>query len=366
MTIAVVPTGEDGRDVDLSADSLVTAAIWDADDLHSDLSDISIVHQGVRIGDLPKLTGAASTDLRCALGLDYPSRWRRRALSVLQSVEGVGDVVGVDEPIAAFANSWHQHPTNDQGRPLQIVASAHQKSCTMIVGHTGQQRLVSVGLFEGTQDIREITENGARFSQQHLSIDVPLRWPSTLGTVGRVVTYGLGLARRKEFDDLFGSLVLHHDADGVLDGLTRMNRLARWSACWPTTRMQLGSGWTRQPGPLRARLEEHIVRLRPGTEIQFSDTGGRRVPVRAGSVSAHGCVIPDHLGTQPRLQLLDDGRVFLLGPTDTDQVAMKFAWPIPASGRDFIEVRSAGRAGVELADPHVEDPIAVGAGSEES
>jgi hypothetical protein len=130
--------------------------------------------------------------------------------------------------------------------------------------------------------------------------------------------------------------------------------------------MQLGSGWTRQPGPLRGRLEEHIVRLRPGTEIQFSDTDGRLVPVRAGSVSAHGCIIPDRLGTQLRLQMLDDGRVFLVGPTDRDPLAMKVAWPIPASGRDFIAVRSAGRAGVELADPCVEDLVGVGAGSDES
>ncbi|MBT8240316.1 MAG: hypothetical protein KJN63_03735 [Acidimicrobiia bacterium] len=365
MTIAVTPQrddGGDGSEPELTEDSVVTAAIWNADDSHSSLSDISIVHQGVRICDLPALAGTAGTDLRCALGLDWPPRWRRRALSVLRSVEGVSDVIGVDQPVAAFANGWHQDPTSDPDRPLQIVAVAHQHPRTMVVGHTGQHSLVSVGPFEGPDEIRAITENGARSSQQHLSIEVPLRWASTLGTVGRVITYGLDLTSRNEFDDLFGPLVVHHDTDGVLDGLTRMNSLRMWSACWPTNQIRLGSGWTRQPGPLRSRLEEHMVRLRPGAEIQFSDTEGRLVPVRAGSVSAHGCVIPDHLGTQPRLQLLDDGRIFLFGPDDTDPLAMKIVWPIPASGRNCIEVRAAGRAGVELVDPVVEGLVGADVG----
>ncbi len=363
MSIAVVPHRVEengGTEHELTGDSLVTAAVWNAEDAHSDLSDISVVHQGVRIADLPELVGTTSGDVRCALRLDSPRRSRRNAVSLFQSLEGLGHVTGVDEPIAAFANNWYHDRTHDPDRPLRIVAVARRESCTLVVGHTGRQRLVAVGLATTPEHIRKLAETGARYSQEPLSIDVPLRWHSTLSAVGSVATFGLDPGRRNEFDNLFGPLVSHKDFLGILHGLTRMSSLASWAACWPTVRVQLGSGWTRQPGPLRDRVEEHVARLRPGADILFSDSDGRLLPVRAGSVTAQGCVIPHRLGTQPRLQFIDDGRLFLWGPTNTHPLAMAISWPIPASGATSIEVRSAGPSGVELADPFVELPRGAG------
>ncbi|MFW2383395.1 MAG: hypothetical protein ACN4GZ_16695 [Acidimicrobiales bacterium] len=363
MSIAVVPqrtVSAADQAEELIENGLVTAAIWNSDDPHSDLSDISIVHQGVKICDLPGLTGAASADVRCALHLDSPPRSRRRTISMLRSVDGLTEVIGIDRPIAAFANSWHQNPHRDPSRPLHIVVTSRRTGGALVVGHTDQRRLVAVGVFDGPDRIRTITETAARFSQRPLSIDVPMRWSSTLSRVGAVVTYALSSSVRAEIDELFGSLVLHHDSDGVLPGLTRMRSLRSWSACWPTTRIHLGPGWTRQPGPLRGRVEEHLARLRAGAEIGFADSCGRPLPVRAGSISARGCVIPEWLGTQPRLRLLDDGRLILLGSPQSRALAMEVAWPIPASGREYVEVRAAGPTGIQLTDSFEATAVGVG------
>ncbi len=354
MPIAVVPLRHDSDasgNQELTENSLVNAAVWSADDPHSDLSDIVIVHEAVRIGDLADLAGTASTDIRCALGLDSPPRRRRRALSALRSIDRLGRVVGVEAPVAAFANSWHLNPNHDSERPLRIVSIGHRNACGMVIGHTGERQLVAIGPVDGPEHIEKWTRAAARFSQTPLSIDVPSRWPSILSRVGSVITHGLTPTHCADFDSLFGPLVVHHQSDGILDGLTRLGSLAEWSACWPTTRVHLGRGWKRQPGPLRAQVEEHVARIRAGAQIRFSDDGGRPVPVRAGSILAQGCVIPDRLGTQPRLQLIDNGHLLMSGPPGVRPLAMELSWPIPASGRNYVDVRSASRSVVELAEP---------------
>jgi hypothetical protein len=361
MPIAVVPQhthSAAGVDQELTENSVVKAAVWNAEDPHSDLSAIVILHEAVRVGDLRELAGSASTEIHFAVPLDSPPRRGRRALSALfRSIDGHGHVAGIDAPVAAFANSLHLNPNYDSDRPLRVVSIGHSDGCSMVVGHAGERRLVAIGLVDGPDDIERWTHKAARFSQLPLSIEVPSRWSSTLSRVGSVTTHGLTRARRAEFDALFGSLTVHHSSDGVLDGLTRLETLCDWSACWPTTRVHLGLGWTRQPGPIRADVEEHVVRLRSGAHIRFSDDGGRPVAVRAGSLLAPGCVIPEGLGAAPRLRLIDDGQLLMVGPPPSRPLAMKLSWPIPGSGRNYVGIRSASESGVELIEPLVGERV---------
>ncbi len=359
MALAVSPNASGG----IEADTPLSAAVWNANDSHSDLSDLLVVHEAVRFPDLAELAGSEGNEVRCALDLSASPRERRRCLSVLSGVDGLANVTGIEAPVAVFASVWSANPTSTLGQPLRIVALERHGICSMLVANTVLRRILSVGIVESADDLEELTHKAVIASSMlsgEVTVNSDLPWAQTLAHVESVHTVALRGSIEELFTSRFGSLVQPEIANhAVLYGLTRIETLHDWTTTWPTTRIHLGDGWTRQPGPLRDDVEEHLTRLRPDASLRFSDSATGAIGVQAGSVSASGCVIPERLGTQPRLRLVDDGRLLLLGPSGTRPLALELHWPILASRPSYhIELRSASAVGVELTDPRIVKPAA--------
>ncbi len=356
MRVAVVPNTENDR---------CSAAVWNDDSAtensagHADPSDIVVLHEDVELDELARMVGPGGAQVHCALALSASPRQRRQLLQRLADTQGFSQVTAIESPVAALAHTLSMPPATDdvifEGPVLQVVAVADGCDCGVVVANTSTRTLGAISLVAGRDDLESTVSKGLR-GPLNGSIATTGPWSTLRRSVGTVTTVGLSAAQRALFDDTFGPGVDHRQnvEATVRDGLVQLWKLAPWTALWPTTRVHLGHGWTRQPGPLRGGFEEHITRLRSGATVRFSSVVGQPVPVRAGSVSATGCSIPDRLGTQPRLRLVDDGRLLMYGPSGVRPFAAQLEWPIPGSGRGHVSIRSASSASIELADPEID------------
>lgn len=325
-----------------------------------------VIHRNVGLGDLAGLAGAEGTDLRCALPLDMSPRIRRRVLAEIERTDGITLTAAVEAPVAAFA-------ALPPGPTARLVPSGGPQLHAVVLGQPGG----SISILVADRISAQLT--GAGVVQDHVAARQLLRraFLACLVTSGfdedseafeelvedhyaSVTAYQLDGAGSDLVDHAFGHVPVERrplrSVDACLLGLSRLSRLAFWTTTWPTGRVHLGSGWTRHAGPLEGDGETHLVRLRTDRVLRFSDSTGEPVPVRAGSVRAWGCHVPERLGAQPRLQILDDGRILIHGPAGVAPLAARLQWPIPGSGSTDLAISSAGRLGLELIDPSVVRP----------
>ncbi|NNF53368.1 MAG: hypothetical protein HKN03_02890 [Acidimicrobiales bacterium] len=375
---------------------LVAVSVWTQDpplsdpDSHIVQSDISVVHEAIAPTDICSVGPGEAGDVRLALPLSIPARVRRQLLRRLGATEGVTVTTVVDAPIAVLANHIHglatgalDHDAIGAPRPgtssrLHVVLVGQSNgTISMVVADLTNRRLVAIGSVTTAEEIRGLVCRGRRPGPREDSEDVDLfphaSWAEVAPSVHLVVGHSLTDGQSHLVRDIFGPQTFVTARLGgdlaALSGLAHLHQLAQWDAPWPTARVHLGTGWTRQPGPLRSDAEEHLTRIRAGGDLRFSDFSGQPLRLRAGSVRAAGCVLPDRLGSQPRLRLVDDGRLLLFGPAGSRPLAARLRWPIPGSGNQTIGIEAVGDAGVELLDaeslPHhkasVESPLTTAA-----
>jgi hypothetical protein len=350
-----VPSGSDD-------DLMVAAAVWPGESSHGTPSDIMVVHEAVSVSQLQSLAPGELGDVRCALPMALPPRARRRVLSILSSLDGVSVTIALDAPIAAFAHSvsklGRSRPLTDRAPSLHVVALAQPDgAASVIVGDLISRQLVAIGQIVDPASAMSILTRAQGPLQSRPSAAHSYWTRRRPRTVRSMVGYGLDADITALFNETFGCNLVeapNSAADAVLAGLAQLGELSGWSATWPTAKLHLGKGWTRQAGPLRADIEEYSARLRPDAGIRFSDETGAAIPVVAGSVRARGCVIPVRLGNRPRLRLVDDGQLLMFGPVGTRPLAAKLGWPIPGSGDSALTIRATGAA-VELLEPEFAD-----------
>lgn len=354
---------------------MVAVSVWTASshlidpNNHPIQSDISVVHEAITPSEICEVGPGEAGDVRLALPLSLPARVRRHLLRGLATTDGVTVTTVVDAPIAVLANHIHNITTNGLDadtlvapRPeahLHVLLSGQRNgSISMVVADVTNRRLVAIGSVTKAEEIRSLVTRARRSPPRGYADDVDLHphatWAEAAPSVHVVVGHSLTEDQSHLVSDIFGpQTFLPARLSGelaALGGLAHLHGLAKWDAPWPTARVHLGSGWTRQPGPLRSDAEEHLTRIRAGGELRFSDFAGKPLSLRAGSVRAGGCVLPERLGSQPRLRLVDDGRLLLFGPAGSRPLAARLHWPIPGSGNRTIGIEAVGAAGVELLD----------------
>ena len=340
-------------------------------DSHLTQSDISVVHEAITPTEIRSVGPGEAEDVRLALPLSLPARVRRHLLRGLAATAGVTVTTVVDAPIAVLANHLHIIATNAPDpdaiiapRPgtstrLHVLLTGQSNgSISMVVADLTNSRLMAIGSVTTAEEIRGLVSRARHLAPRNGSEELELyphaSWAEVAPSVHLVIGHSLTDGQSHLVKDIFGPQIFvpaHLSGDlAALTGLAHLNQLARWSAPWPTARVHLGSGWTRQPGPLRSDAEEHLTRIRAGGDLRFSDLSGQPLSLRAGSVRAAGCVLPERLGSQPRLRLVDDGRLLLFGPAGSRPLAARLRWPIPGSGNRTIGIEAVSGAGVELLD----------------
>ncbi len=373
MPIGVIPSLRSTS----GAPVLVTASVWTQDshlndpDSHLVQSDVSVIHEAITPSEIRSVGPGEAGDVRLALPLSIPGRVRRHLLRGLAATAGVTVTTVVDAPIAVLANHLHFIASNatdpaaiiaprpgTANRLHVLLAGQSNGSISMVVADLTNRRLMAIGSVTTAEEIRSLVSRAGHLVPQSGSEELGLyahaSWAEVAPSVHLVIGHSLTDDQSNLVSDIFGpqtfvpALLSGHLA--ALTGLAHLHQLARWSAPWPTARVHLGSGWTRQPGPLRSDAEEHLTRIRAGGDLRFSDFSGAPLRLRAGSVRAAGCVLPERLGSQPRLRLVDDGRLLLFGPAGSRPLAARLRWPIPGSGNQTIGIEAVSGAGVELLD----------------
>ncbi len=340
-------------------------------DSHPVQSDISVVHEAITPTEIRSVGPGEADDVRLTLPLSLPARVRRHLLRGLAATAGVTVTTVVDAPIAVLANHLQIIATNAPDpdaiiapRPgtstrLHVLLTGQGNgSISMVVADLTNRRLMAIGSVTTAAEIRGLVGRSRHLVPRNGSEELELyphaSWAEVAPSVHLVIGHSLTDDQSHLVRDIFGPQTFvpaHLSGDlAALTGLAHLHQLARWSAPWPTARVHLGSGWTRQPGPLRSDAEEHLTRIRAGGDLRFSDFSGQPLRLRAGSVRAAGCVLPERLGSQPRLRLVDDGRLLLFGPAGSRPLAARLRWPIPGSGNRTIGLEALSGAGVELLD----------------
>ena len=140
-------------------------------------------------------------------------------------------------------------------------------------------------------------------------------------------------------------------AHTVVFGLLNLDTLSNFSACWPTGTILLNDAPVRPPGPVQGK---DIALLSPaGARLSFSGPQGRPLEVEVGSVRSAGVVLPAELGLTPRLRLLSDGRILVLGQEGVRPLSMRVRWPAPSIAAESLPVEAVGRRPLQLTEPKV-------------
>lgn len=363
MAVGVVVSSTE--DEHAAGDLHLTAAVW-ADSSALQERPVMVVHRDLEPGDLADLAGTEGPDVRCALTLGLAPQTRRRLLASLERLSGTGLTAVVDAPVAAFAASPpgpRARAVPPAGPQLHVIALGQPDGqVSLLIADRVSAQLAAIGL------VRDAT--GAQALMRRALLACTPRAPSQPGPhtpdraleerFSSVTAYELNGSGAELLSNAFGRVPVEQRTPRIEDtcllGLARLPRLAAWTATWPTGRLHVGDGWTRQAGPLRSDRETHLIHLRSDNAIRFSNPAGRALPIQAGSIRAAGCVIPSRLGTRPQLELCDDGRLLVHGHRGVEPLEVRLRWPIPGSGALALGITGAAGAGVELLDPSLGGP----------
>ena len=273
----------------------------------------------------------------------------------------------IDRPIAGLSG-WlaKSSSARPQGTVLVIDNDGGQLSCAAADLDT-RRLLFSIPLSFGPEDdpddvaerLRVVVEESHRLR----ATDAVVRdddWSVVRSHINHVVLTGSG-CQHPRFVELVGQVLpeaalmavrsAKDQAHTVAFGLLNVGWLHGWTACWPTGSIRCNGKVVRTAGPVLGNdLPLFATR---GSKLSFTGPEGDDLDVEIGSVRSTGVRIPAELGLTPRLRLLSDGRILLLGNAGTRPLSMRVSWPIVTERPKPLPLRAVGRRPLELADPVV-------------
>jgi hypothetical protein len=283
----------------------------------------------------------------------------------------------IERPIAALAEWLSDREKVGGDPPTEPVAVIDNDGgeISVLVADTKEKKLlaiapVSLGPLDKTEDvvhrIKAVLDRGAA----RLADAGPLRnddWTSVSASFGHVVLSGSG-AEHPTFQNLITGLLPAAPiaarssvkaAHAVVAGLTALEKLADWTCCWPTGQILLDGESIRRAGPLVKSHEEMEIHSTTRSHLSFADADGNRSSIQVSTVLATGVWIPQALGSVPKMRLLDDGRVLLLGAPGVRPLSFVVHWPIPCQTNSQtldppILVSPLGRRALGLVSPRVD------------
>ncbi len=295
----------------------------------------------------------------------------RAAVADGMAAAGVPVTIGnlIDRPIAGLAG-WLASAYNADSVPRGICLTVDNDGgqLSAAAADLDQRRLLfSVPLSIGPDD--DIAEVEIRFrllvDEAHRLrstsvIDEATVADSTQKPIEHVILTG-SAAQRPEFLQLvervlpettmLGVRSKNDQAHTVVFGLLNLDTLSNFSACWPTGTIYLNDAPVRTPGPVQG---DDITLLSPaGARLSFSGPQGRPLEVEVGSIRSAGVVLPTELGLTPRLRVLSDGRILVLGREGVRPLSMRVRWPVPSISAETLPVEAVGRRPLQLTEPRV-------------
>ena len=283
----------------------------------------------------------------------------------------------IERPIAALAEwlSDREKVGGDPPSELAAVIDNDGGEISVLVADTSEKKLlaiapVSLGPLDKSEDVIERIKTVLNRGAAMLADSGPLRhddWTSVSAAFGHVVISGSG-AEHPAFQDLVTGLLPAAPiaarssvkaSQAVVAGLTALEQLADWTCCWPTGQVLLDGDPVRRAGPLRDTYEEMDIQSTTRSHLSFADADGNRSNIQVSSVLATGVWIPQALGSAPKMRLLDDGRVLLLGAPGVRPLSFIVHWPVPGrtSSQTLahpVSVSPLGRRALGLVSPRVD------------
>ena len=283
----------------------------------------------------------------------------------------------IERPIAALAEWLSDREKVGGDPPTEPVAVIDNDGgeISILVADTKEKKLltiapVSLGPLDKSDDvvhrIKAVLNRGAA----RLADTEPLHddaWTSVSAAFGHVVLSGSG-AEHPTFQNIVTGLLPAAPiaarssvkaAQAVIAGLTSLEKLAGWTCCWPTGQILLDAESLRQAGPLVESYEEMEIHSTTRSHLSFADADGNRANIQVSSVLATGVWIPQALGSVPKMRLLDDGRVLLLGAPGVRPLSFVVHWPVPGRTSSqtlnrAVSVSPLGRRALGLVSPRVD------------
>ena len=283
----------------------------------------------------------------------------------------------IERPIAALAEWLSDREKVGGDPPTEPVAVIDNDGgeISILVADTKEKKLltiapVSLGPLDKSDDvvhrIKAVLNRGAA----RLADTEPLHddaWTSVSAAFGHVVLSGSG-AEHPTFQNIVTGLLPAAPiaarssvkaAQAVIAGLTSLEKLADWTCCWPTGQILLDAESLRQAGPLVKSYEEIEIHSTTRSHLSFADADGNRANIQVSSVLATGVWIPQALGSVPKMRLLDDGRVLLLGAPGVRPLSFVVHWPVPGRTSSqtlnrAVSVSPLGRRALGLVSPRVD------------
>ncbi len=283
----------------------------------------------------------------------------------------------IERPIAALAEWLSDREKVGGDPPTEPVAVIDNDGgeISILVADTKEKKLltiapVSLGPLDKSDDvvhrIKAVLNRGAA----RLADTEPLHddaWTSVSAAFGHVVLSGSG-AEHPTFQNIVTGLLPAAPiaarssvkaAQAVIAGLTSLEKLADWTCCWPTGQILLDAESLRQAGPLVESYEEMEIHSTTRSHLSFADADGNRANIQVSSVLATGVWIPQALGSVPKMRLLDDGRVLLLGAPGVRPLSFVVHWPVPGRTSSqtlnrAVSVSPLGRRALGLVSPRVD------------
>ncbi len=286
-----------------------------------------------------------------------------------------GDVV--ERPIAALAE-WlsdrHKIGGDSPTEPVAVIDNDGGE-ISVLVADTAKKRLLAIApVSQGPADdtslvidrLKAILSRGAGMLEPAGTLRQD-EWTAVSAAYGHVVLSGSG-AEHPQFQNLVTGLLpatpiaarsTVKAGQAVIAGLTELRQINDWTCSWPTGHLMVDGKSIRPPGPLTAKHEEIEVKSTSRSHVSLADAKGARSNIQVSSVTATGVWIPQALGSVPKMRLLDDGRVLMLGAPGVRPLSFKVSWPVPGCTKPTtldrpIPVSPLGRRALGLVSPRVD------------
>lgn len=283
----------------------------------------------------------------------------------------------IDRPVASLAG-WLASTQAAESTVRETATPAPQGTVLAIDNDGGQlsaaaadldhQRLLfSVPLSVGPDDDEAEVESRLRIlveEAHRLRADDDLLltgdWPTIAAAIHHVVLTGsacrhpdfLRLIERVLPDaTIMGVRSSHGQAHTVVFGLLHLEVLSDFTACWPTGAISVNGAVVRDSGPVRGN--DIPFSVSDDSTMAFTGPDGEELIVKVGSVHSIGLELPVELGPSPRLRLLSDGRILVLGPEGVRPLSVRVQWPLPSTDNPSLPLEVIGRRSIQLTDPRV-------------
>ena len=286
-----------------------------------------------------------------------------------------GDVI--ERPIAALAEWLSDREKIGGDAPSEPVAVIDNDGgeISVLVADTGTKRLLAIApISQGPDDetevvldrLKAVLSRGAAMLEPSGTLRQD-DWTAVSAAYGHIVLSGSG-AEHPRFQNLVTGLLpatpiaarsTVKASQAVIAGLTELHQINEWACSWPTGHIMVDGKSVRPPGPLNDTHEELVVQSTSRSHVSIADARGDRSNIQVSSVIATGVWIPQALGSTPKMRLLDDGRILLLGAPGVRPLSFIVNWPVPGRTQAGtvqrpISVAPLGRRALGLVSPRVD------------